>query len=330
MPPVTVTRHPWLDAFAGGLLLGLAAFFAVDRVCRQGGGGRSLSETASPVSAGARSLSKGVRAAAFRSVKAFNQDRIPAASAAATFYILLAIFPALSAFVSLYGLVADVDGARHRINALRGFLPGDAIAVLGDQLARLASADHGALGAAFFVSLLVSVVSANAGLKALIAGLNAAFETPENRGSVRLNLISLGFTTGALGLAVILIATIAKSSRLLVPFGLPGVAGGGAALWAALLAISILVISLLYRYAPAHREGPRWRWITVGGAIAAIGWMVMTAGFSWFVGAFGHFDKVYGSLGAIVGFMTWIRLSLMIVLAGAELNGDLERQESAA
>lgn len=326
---MVVTRRPWLDAFAAGLVLGLSAVFAAGLVRTPSGGGCPLSETVSAVSARREPVPKGARAAAFRSFKAFNEDRIPTASAAVTFYMLLALFPAMSAFVSLYGLVADVDVARRRVGTLRDVLPGDAIAVLGDQLTRLAGADHGALGAAFFVSLLVSVWTANAGVKALIGGLNTAYETRENRGLVRLNLISLGFTTGTLGLAVILIATVVESSRVLARFGVPGLVGGGAALWSALLLLSIVLISLLYRYAPARREG-RWRWITVGSAMAAIVWMLMTVGFSWFVRSFGHFDRVYGSLGAIVGFMTWIWLSLMIVLAGAELNGALERQEPSA
>ena len=268
---------------------------------------------------------KGFRPAALRAVRAFNEDRIAAAAAGVTFYVLLALFPALSAFVSLYGLVADVDGARRQILALGGVLPGGAIAVLGDQLARLAAANQGALSAAFFISLVFSIWSANASLKALIAGLNTAYETRENRGFVRLNLTSLGFTVGAIALAVVLIATVVDVPQLLARFGFHALAGASAVRWPALLAVSIGLLALLYRFAPARRAG-RWRWITPGSALAATGWMVMSAGFSWYVGNFGHYDKTYGSLGAIVGFLTWIWLSLMIVLAGAELNCELERQ----
>ena len=326
---MTEPRRRGLPAFDVALLLGIFACLAAALVRRADGLGCRSSEAVSLVRARPPSVSKDVRAAVFRSLKAFNEDRIPAASAAATYYVLLALFPALSAFVSLYGLVADIEGARRRVETLRGVLPADAIGVLGEQLTRLARADHGALGAAFFASLLISVLSANMGVKALIAGLNTAYGARESRGFVRLNLISLGFTTGAIGLAVLLIAPLVKSSLFLARFGLPAIAGGGAALWVALLVVSIVLISLLYRYAPAQRAGQR-RWITAGSIVAAVGWMVMTAGFSWFAGAFDHFDRVYGSLGAIVGFMTWIWLSLMIVLAGAELNGDLERQESLA
>ena len=326
---MAVTRHAWLDAFATGLLIGLSAAFATGLVRGPGRGRRSPSETVSQGRPRPPSVSRGFRAAALRVFKAFNQDRIPAASAAVTYYMLLAIFPALSAFVSLYGLIADVEGARRRINALGAVLPREAIAVLGDQLGRLAAADHGALGVAFFVSLLVSVWSANAGLKALIAALNTAFERPESRGFVRLNLISLSFTAAALGLAVLLVAAVVQSSRFLDRFVPPGGAGGGVALWIGLPPTTMALIALLYRYAPAHREGRR-RWFTIGGAMAALGWMAMTAGFSWFAGAFDHFDKVYGSLSAIVGFMTWIWLSLIVILAGAELDGDVERQRSPA
>jgi membrane protein len=268
---------------------------------------------------------RGFTAVAFRAGKAFIEDRIPAAAAAVTFYFLLALFPALSAFVSLYGLVGDVEGARRQVLGLGGMLPAGAIVVLGDQLERLAATNHGTLGMAFALSLAVSIWSANAGVKALIAGLNISYETKENRGFIRLNLTSLGFTVGAILLAILLVGAVVDTPALLARAGLPGLEGYSLARWPALLIVSTLMIAVLYRFAPAQRVG-RWRWISPGSAMAAAGWMAMSAAFSWSVANFGHYDRTYGSLGAIVGFLTWIWLSLMIVLAGAELNCELERR----
>jgi membrane protein len=115
------------------------------------------------------------REAAFVSLREFNRDRIPAVAAGVAFYFLLAIFPGISAFVSLYGLVSEVSDVQRVVVGLAGVLPGGAVEVIGSELVRLTQTDHGALGLAFIVSLGVSIWSANAGMKALIGGLNAAF-----------------------------------------------------------------------------------------------------------------------------------------------------------
>ncbi len=97
--------------------------------------------------------------------------------------------------------------------------------------------------------------------------------------------------------------------------------------WPALLVAAGLLCSLLYRFGPS-REQARWRWITPGGMVAAVLWIVMSILFSWYVGNFGHYDRTYGSLGALLGFMTWIWLSVTVVLLGGELNAETERQTS--
>jgi membrane protein len=250
----------------------------------------------------------------------FGADRITAAAAAVTFFILLALFPALSAFVSLFGLFGDVAKARTEIMALGGVLPAGAISVVGDALARLGATNHGALGAAFVLSLTVSLWSANAGAKALIDALNVAFEARERRGFIRLNLVSLAFTVGAVALAVAgATVTIAVSGRLTAASVLR---------WPVGLAAIILLLQVLYRFAPCRPRGG-WRWISPGAVLAACGWIVMSAAFTWYVAHFGSYDRTYGSLGAAVGFLTWIWLSLMVVLFGAELNSEWEKAQAA-
>jgi membrane protein len=257
------------------------------------------------------------------SVRTFSTDRIPAAAAAVTFYFLLALFPALSAFASLYGLIANVQDAERQIGAMAGVLPGGAISVIGDALTRLTATDHGALGLAFAVSLLVSIWSANAAIKAVIDGLNVAYEAHERRNFVSLTLVSLAFTVGIILAAIFGLALLAAAPPLLARLHLRRLAGFGELRWPVLFLSAAVFFSVLYRFAPC-RPAAKLRWLTPGGCVAALGWVGVSALFSWYVGNFGHYDQTYGSLGAVVGFLTWVWLSTMVLLYGAELNAAAE------
>lgn len=266
------------------------------------------------------------RNAALESLREFNGDRIPAVAAGVAFFFLLAIFPGISAFVSLYGLVSHVSDVQRVIQGLAGVLPGGAVEVIGAELMHLTQTDHGALGLAFIVSLGVSIWSANAGMKALIEGLNAAFGAQERRNFFRLTGLSLSFTLGAIAIGVIGFYVAAATPRLASSLA----AQIGAWLqWPMLLIVSTAALSLLYRLGPCRPEAD-WRWITPGSVIASLAWLGMSELFSWYVANFGHYDRTYGSLGAIVGFLTWVWMSLMVLLFGAELNREIEKQAARA
>jgi membrane protein len=304
--------------FCMGLLVGVGLFLG-EAAAGRGSPSRYIAEPRLPPQGWLQVLQL--------SVGAFSRDRIPAAAAAVTFYFLLALFPALSAFASLYGLVANLHDAERQIAALRGLLPGGAISVLGDALTRLTATDHGALSLAFAVSLVVSIWSSNAGVKALIDGLNVAYGAHERRGFVKLTLVSLGFTVGIIAAAIVGMILLAAAPSVLVRLGLRGFAGLGLWRWPILLGAAGVFVSTLYRFGPC-RPRARWRWVTPGGCIAVVGWAAVSALFSWYVGAFGHYDRTYGSLGAIVGFLTWVWLSTMVLLYGAELNAAADRRSS--
>lgn len=248
----------------------------------------------------------------------FNEDQIPAVAASATFFCLLALFPALGVFASLYGLFADVTEARSYILDLQGVLPGGAITVLTDQLDRLARTPHVRLGWTFAISFLLSIWSANAGMKSLIAGLNVAYEVKEHRNFFTLNAISLCLT---LGLILVALAVAAFLAWLTV-IGLTKSPLALAIQWVVLMGVIFLGLSVLYSYGPC-RPHAGWRCITPGSAFAAVTWLIMSLLFTLYVANFGHYDKTYGTLGAIVGFMTWIWLSLCVVLLSAELNSNV-------
>jgi membrane protein len=319
-PKKAHARLDQVTALSIGVLIGMATVFA-DSATRELFGWTKPKPASSPTDLSRRGWMAIVR----RTFKEFNEDRIPAVAAGSAFFAILSIFPALAVFVSLYGLVGDLGAAQHQIAALQGVLPAGGVTVIGDQMTRLAATPRADLGVTFFVSLLVSVWSANAGMKGLIAGLNVAYEVPERRNFFVLNLVSLLFTSGAILFAIVSMAVIVAVPGVLAWLHLQELQGISLLRWPVMLVVTAFLLSVLYRYGPSRR-GARWRWITPGGVLAAVLWMAMSLAFSAYVGRFGNYDKTYGSLGAIVGFMTWIWLSLIVVLLGAEFNAEIERE----
>jgi membrane protein len=316
------------DLFALGVLTGLIASL-VDVPPRPSRAARGPGVTGPGASARTpfHIPAAGWKAILVRTWTSYNEDRIPAVAGGVTFFLLLlALFPALGAFVSLYGLFADVESARHQIAAMQGFLPGGAVSVMSDQMLRLAAADHGRLGVAFAVSLVVSIWSSNAGVKALIAGLNVTFDATERRSFVILNLVSLAFTLGMTLFTLISVAAVVSAPALLQAVGLDGGMARATLLrWPLLTLVLTGLLALIYRYGPC-RSTAHWRWITPGAAVAALTWVGASLLFSWYVANFGHYDRTYGSLGAVVGFMTWIWLSVIVILVGAELDSEIDAQ----
>jgi membrane protein len=259
--------------------------------------------------------------------KNIGRDRVIVVAAGVTFYSILAVFPAIAALVALYGLFADPATITSHLDSIVGVMPGGAIEVIRDQIMRVASQGRTTLGLTFVVSLLVSLWSANAGMKSLFDALNLVYNETEERGFFKLNLVSLTFT-----LLAILFVLVAIGAMVVVPIVLDFLGLGAAtevlvkiARWPALLIVVALALAVLYRYGPS-REKAQWRWITWGSVAAAIAWLVVSILFSWYAENFGSYNKTYGSLGAIIGFMFWLWLSIIVVLIGGELNAEAEHQ----
>ncbi|MDO9429133.1 MAG: YihY/virulence factor BrkB family protein [Methylobacterium sp.] len=262
----------------------------------------------------------------FRVYLEFNKDRVLSVAAGVTFYTLLSLFPAIAALVSCYGLVADVGSINDHLASLQGVLPSGAIEIVGDQVKRIAAKGGGSLGLTFFTSLVISLWSANAAMKAMFDALNVVYEEEEKRSFVMLNLRSLTFTIGALLFTIFALSSIVVLPLVFTFVGFSDTAWLLAQLrWPALLVVVLGGLSLLYRYGPS-RERPRWRWVGVGGAVAGVLWLVASILFSWYVSSFGNYNETYGSLGAAIGFMTWIWISTTIVLLGGEINAEMEHQ----
>lgn len=257
----------------------------------------------------------------------FTEHRILALAAGMTFYTLLAVFPALAALVAIYGLFFDPRTIMTHVDTLAGFAPSGAVEVAREQMARIASRGTQTLSVTFVVSLVISLWSANSAMKSLFDTLNVINGETEKRSFIQLNAESLAFT-----IAGIVFALLAAAAVVVVPvlFETLGLSGEAAVLlrfgrWPALLVVLTLALAVIYRYGPS-REKPRWRWVSWGGAFAALLWLLASLLFSWYAANFGKFNETYGSLGAVIGFMTWLWLSATAVLLGAEVDAEAEHQ----
>ncbi len=256
-----------------------------------------------------------------------GEDRITVIAAGVTFYIVLALFPGIAAFVALYGLFADPATINSHLDSVAGFMPGGAIDVIRDQVTRLASQRSATLGAASVIGILTSLWSANAGMKSMFDALNLVYDEKENRGLIKLNAVSLAFTVSGIVLLLVALGAMVVLPVIVDYLGLGGAADTIVEIgrWPVLLVGVGLVLAVLFGYGPSRTE-PQWRWITWGSAFAAIVWLCASLLFSWYAANFGSYNKTYGSLGAIIGFMIWIWISVLVILVGSELDAEMEHQ----
>jgi membrane protein len=257
------------------------------------------------------------------------RHRTMAMAAAMTFYSILAIFPAIAALVSLYGLFADTATIASHLDNFSGLLPAGALEVMRDQMTRLASQRGDTLGLTFVVGLSASLWSANAATKSLFDALNVVYDKVEKRGFIKLNANSLGLTFVAVVFALLAIGAIVVIPVLLKFIGLATITEIliKVARWPALLVVVTVIVAFIYHFGPDHKE-TRWRWITRGSAFAALAWLAASFLFSWYAANFGKYNETYGSLGAVIAFMMWLWVSAVVILIGAELDAEMERQNS--
>ncbi|MBM3605682.1 MAG: YihY/virulence factor BrkB family protein [Alphaproteobacteria bacterium] len=255
-----------------------------------------------------------------------GEDRVTSVAGGVTFFGLLSLFPAITSFVSLYGLWADPATIETHLALLENLLPENALEIIRGQVVSIASASSGALSVAGIIALLVAFWSANGGMKALLSALNVAFFQRETRSFIRLNLVAMLFTLGGLMLIAMMLGVIAVVPILLrmLPMGWGGETLITLIRWPIMLGVLVVALAAIYRWGPAAPKS-RWRWISPGAVFAAVALVVTSMLFSWYAVNFGNYNETYGSLGAAVALMTWLWLNATILLVGAEINSELER-----
>lgn len=256
-----------------------------------------------------------------------GQDRILLVAAGTTFYVLLAIFPALAAFVSLYGFVADPKTIEDHIAFLGELLPADGFNLIRNQLHALTAQANGALSFGFLFGLVVALWSADSGVKGLFEGLNVAYGEMEKRSFIKLTLVSFAFTLGGIlvGICFILVIGIIPAVLSFLQLDPKEKMLVDLLRWPPVFLMAIAGIVLLYRYGPS-RERAKWRWLSWGAAFSTIVWLAASWAFSFYLAHFANYNATYGTLGAVIGFLMWIWISAIIMLLGAELNAELEHQ----
>ncbi len=261
-------------------------------------------------------------------------DRIGLAAAGCAFYATLALFPAISTLVSLYGLAFDPATVEPQLRVLRDLLPRPAFLLISERVHTLVSQPRGTLTISLIISTLVTLWSSSAGTKSILAALNIAYEEKETRSFIRFQVTALTMTLCAILGAALAVALLVFLPAVLdfVPrhFGFEAVEAGTQTLLKVGTPILLLLFvglsfSLLYRFGPCRRSAS-WHWITPGSLVATVLWLLASTGFSFYVGHVASYDATYGPLGAVVGIMMWFFVTAYVVLLGAELNAELELQ----
>lgn len=246
-------------------------------------------------------------------------------AAGVAFYAMLAIFPAITAIISLFGLVADPAAIETMLGVMQEIMPEEAYRLFDDQIARLVSAQTDKLGWTGLLSLLVALWLARVGVAALIRGLNAIYERP-NRGGVRHLAVALMLTVSLVGVAIVALLAVVVSPIILafLPLGPAAALAAELSRWAIAFSVIVAGLGLLYRFGPNAR-GERHGWFTSGALLTLVFWLIASIGFSIYLANFGRYNEVYGSIGAVVAMLIWLWISAYLVLAGAAFNAVMRR-----
>jgi membrane protein len=263
----------------------------------------------------------------WRTYAEMQSDRLLSIAGGVAFFILLAIFPAITALVSAYGLFFNASTITNNLSLLSDIVPANVLSIVHEQAQRIAANSGGALSVGILVGILVSLWSAMSGVKAMIDALNVIYEQQEGRNFFKLSLVALVFTLSGFATFLLAIAAVVVLPLVLAPIGLGSAAGTLSRFgrWPVLLLVLLIGLAVLYRYGP-NRRVARWQWVSVGSVFAAVTWIVASYLFSWYLASFANYNATYGSLGAVVGLMMWLWISTIVVLLGAELNAEIEHQ----
>lgn len=271
---------------------------------------------------------KGWLDVASRSWKEAGQDNISLVASGVAFCGVLAMVPLLGAIVLSYGLIATPQTVMKNVQALTSIMPVQAAKLIGERLADVIKTSDGKKGFGLLIALSIAMYGAMKGASALITSLNIAYDEIETRSFVKLNLLTLAITVGAVLVAIVAIVGIGAMASLEKLF--PSAPESLLALckmlsYVVMAGAGAAAAATLYRYGP-NRDAAQWVWLTPGSVLTTFLWLALTLGFGAYVANFGNYDATYGSMGAAIVLLTWLYLSAYILLLGAEFNCELERQ----
>jgi membrane protein len=255
------------------------------------------------------------------------KDHLSVLAAGVGFYSLLAIFPALAATVSIYGLIADPRDVESQAALVVGLIPEESRAIITGQLATITAQPRGSLGFGALIALAFALWSSSAAMQTLMTGLNVVYDETERRGFIRFYATALGLTLAGIVSGMVSLSLVAALPAAVKFIGMPREVETAVLLlrWPFLGVVVTIGLAVLYRFGPS-REKPRWQWVSWGAVGATLLWLLGSILFSWYVSSFGSYNKTYGTLGAVVILLMWFYLSAYVVLLGAELNAEMEHQ----
>ncbi|WP_026935128.1 YihY/virulence factor BrkB family protein [Christiangramia echinicola] len=254
-------------------------------------------------------------------------DHVQIVSAGVAFYFFLSIFPTIVAAISIYSFILEPSQIEEQISRLNLILPEKAFGMISDILDPVIKQSKKEIGWGLFISLLISIWSANKGTNALFQGVNIAYDELDNRNIFKKNLITLLFTLCGLVLGLISLLIVIFFPLLIDKLSLPSALEKTLTWlrWVILGVILITSLSMVYKIAP-NRRSPRFRWVSWGAILGTGLWLAGSMLFSWYVSNFGSYDDLYGSFAAVAILMLWLFLTAFIVLMGAEINSEMEHQ----
>lgn len=263
-----------------------------------------------------------------RTFSEIGTDRISMTAAGVTYYILLAVFPALAVLVGLYGLFTEPSDLAAQFHVMAPVLPPGALDMVETQLKDLSAKETGTLSITVVIGFLAALWSAISGVKAMFEAMNIAYGETETRSFLHLNLLALAFTLGTMLVGLVVVLGMGIVPAVLAFLHLDGFTDVLVRLapWPVITLTVLGEVLLLYRYGPSGEPLP-FRHIIRGALLSTLAWLVASAGFSYYLANFADYNATYGALGALIGLLIWLWLSVFIVLTGAEYNKERGREK---
>lgn len=262
-----------------------------------------------------------------RVLSEMSRDHVTLIAAGVAFYGLLAIFPGISALMAIAGLILEPQQVTDQLSNFSQIVPEAAAEIIIDQAVAVTGSREGGLGLAAVISIALALYSASSGVGSLIEGINMAYDEEDTRGLIHGYLLKIGLTLLlVVGMVAGLAATVVLPSILqILSLGVTIEALIGLARWAALLALTIFGLGILYRFAPC-RQPAQWRWLTPGAIVATVLWLGASIAFSIYVKNFASYQETFGAIAGVVILLMWLWISAVLVLLGAEINSEAEAQ----